>query len=162
MSDGSNPTGWSDVTRHVKVSMVMNKVPSKSTRAARRRAQSFDSLVRAGLAVIAKRGVYETTVEHITEAADVGKGTFYAHFPSKDALLYYLVRSGFDEMIAAGRKESPARRTPAERLAALIRAQLEVLGRRRDLIILMHQVRGLLILEPRARQHLRREFQRYI
>jgi AcrR family transcriptional regulator len=162
MSDESNPTGWSDVTRCPKVSMVINEAPSKSTRATRRRAQSFKSLVRAGLAVIAKHGVYETTVEHITEAADVGKGTFYAHFPSKEALLYYLVRNGFDEMIAAGRKESPAGRTPAERLAALIRAQLDVLGRRRDLIILMHQVRGLLILEPRARQHLRREFQRYI
>ncbi len=142
--------------------MAMDEVPSKSTRATRRRAQSFESLVRAGLAVIAERGVYETTVEHITEAADIGKGTFYAHFPSKEALLYHLVRNGFDEMIAAGRKVAPVGRTPAERLAALIQAQLEVLGRRRDLIILMHQVRGLLILEPRARQQLRGEFQRYV
>ncbi len=112
--------------------------------------------------MIAERGVYETTVEHITEAADVGKGTFYAHFPSKEALVFHLVRNGLNEMIAAGRKMLPVGRTPAERLAGLIRAQLEVLGRRRDLIILMHQVRGLLILEPRARQHLRREFQRYV
>jgi hypothetical protein len=111
MSHESNPTGWSDVTSYPKVSMVINEVPSKSTRATRRRAQSFESLVRAGLAVIARRGVYETTVEHITEAADVGKGTFYAHFPSKEALLYYLVRNGFDEMIAAGRKECGVRRT---------------------------------------------------
>jgi AcrR family transcriptional regulator len=142
--------------------MAINETHSKSTRAARRRAQSFESLVRAGLAVIAERGVYETTVEHITEAADVGKGTFYAHFPSKEALLYHLIRDGFDEMIAAGRNLTPAGGTAAEGLAALIQAQLEVLGRRRDLIILMHQVRGLLILEPRARQQLRGEFQRYV
>jgi AcrR family transcriptional regulator len=58
-------------------------VPSsdpKENRTDRRRARSFEKLVQAGLAVIGRRGIYETTVEHITEAADVGKGTFYAHF----------------------------------------------------------------------------------
>src|SRR5574337_210375 len=98
----------------------------RQNRANRRRAQSFESLVQAGLAVIGKRGLYETTVEHITEAADVGKGTFYAHFPSKDELVHHLVRYGFDELIAAGREEAPAGRTPAARLAGLIRAQVRV------------------------------------
>jgi AcrR family transcriptional regulator len=135
---------------------------SKPSRATRRRAQSFESLVQAGLAVIAKHGVYETTVEHITEAADVGKGTFYAHFPSKDDLVHHLVRHGLDEMITAGRSVASADRLPAERLAALIRAQLRVLGRRRDVVVLLHQVRALLILKPQARHGLRREYQRYV
>jgi AcrR family transcriptional regulator len=134
----------------------------RPSRATRRRAQSFESLVQAGLAVIAKHGLYDTTVEHITEAADVGKGTFYAHFPSKDDLVLHLVRHGFDEMIAAGHAVAPVGGTPADRLAGLIRAQHRVLGRRRDLIVLLHQVRGLLILRPEARQRLRREYQRYI
>jgi AcrR family transcriptional regulator len=134
----------------------------RQNRANRRRAQSFESLVQAGLAVIGKRGLYETTVEHITEAADVGKGTFYAHFPSKEALVHHLVRHGFDELIGAGREEAPGGRTPADRLIALIRAQVRVLSRRRDLVILLHQVRGLLILQPEARHRLRREYQRYV
>lgn len=134
----------------------------RQNRANRRRAQSFESLVQAGLAVIGKRGLYETTVEHITEAADVGKGTFYAHFPSKEDLVHHLVHHGFNELIAAGRTEAPAGRTPADRLAGLIRAQLRVLSRRRDLVILLHQVRGLLILQPEERQRLRREYQRYV
>ena len=140
----------------------MGQIASMENRAKRRRAQSFENLVRAGLAVIAKRGLYETTVENITEAADVGKGTFYAHFPSKEALVHHLVRHGFDELIAAGRGEAADGKRPADRLAGLIRAQLRVLGRRRDLVILLHQVRGLLILRPDARQRLRREYQRYI
>jgi AcrR family transcriptional regulator len=135
---------------------------SKQNRADRRRAQSFESLVQAGLAVIGKRGLYETTIEHITEAADVGKGTFYAHFPSKEDLVHHLVRHGFDELIAAGRAEVPTAGTPADRMAALIRGQLQVLARRRDLVILLHQVRGLLILQPRARIRLRQEYQRYV
>ena len=140
----------------------MAQPPSRPSRATRRRAQSFENLVQAGLAVIAKHGVYETTVEHITEAADVGKGTFYAHFPSKDDLVNHLVRHGFDEMIAAGHAVAPVGGTPADGLASLIRAQHRVLGRRRDLIILLHQVRGLLILRPEARRRLRREYQRYV
>lgn len=140
----------------------MAELALKQSRANRRRAQSFENLVQAGLAVIAKRGLYETTVEHITEAADVGKGTFYAHFPSKDDLVHHLVRLGFDELIAAGRAGAPAGRGPAERLAGLIQEQLRVLGRRRDLVILLHQVRGLLILQPEARQRLRQEYQRYV
>ncbi len=140
----------------------MAELSPKQNRADRRRAQSFESLVQAGLAVIGKRGLYETTIEHITEAADVGKGTFYAHFPSKEDLVHHLVRHGFDELIAAGRAEVPTGGTPADRMAALIRGQLQVLARRRDLVILLHQVRGLLILQPRARIRLRQEYQRYV
>lgn len=140
----------------------MAALTGKPNRANRRRAQNFEGLVQAGLAAIAEHGLYETTVEHITEAADVGKGTFYAHFRSKEELVHYLVRHGFDELIAAGRADAPAGRRPAERLAALIRGQLRVLARRRDLVILLHQVRGVLILRPAARQHLRREYQRYV
>jgi AcrR family transcriptional regulator len=142
----------------------MAQASAKQTRTNRRRAQSFESLVQAGLTVIGQRGLYETTVEHITEAADVGKGTFYAHFASKEELVFHLVRHGFDELIAARAAEPPTSgaRAPAGRLAALIQGQLRALGRRRDLIVLLHQVRGLLILQPKARQRLRLEYRRYV
>jgi AcrR family transcriptional regulator len=134
----------------------------RQTRTKRRHAQSFENLVQAGLAVIGQRGLYETTVEHITEAADVGKGTFYAHFASKEALVFHLVRHGFDELIAATAAPRPADRTPAARLAALILGQVQALERRRDLVILLHQVRGLLIRQPEARHRLRQEYRRYV
>jgi len=134
----------------------------RQTRTKRRHAQSFENLVQAGLAVIGQRGLYETTVEHITEAADVGKGTFYAHFDSKEDLISHLVRDGVDELIAATATQRQADRTPAGRLAALILGQLQALGRRRDLVILLHQVRGLLIRQPEARPGLRQEYRRYV
>jgi len=136
--------------------------PAKETRTSRRHAQSFRSLVRSGLAVIAERGLYDTTVEHITEAADLGKGTFYAHFASKEDLVRHLLRDGFDDLISADRGGMREGARPGERLAALVRGQFQILARRRDLIILLHQVRGLLIIEPQARQLLRQEYQRYV
>jgi AcrR family transcriptional regulator len=140
----------------------MAEVVPRRNRANRRRAQSFESLVQAGFTIIGKRGLSGATIEDITEAADVGKGTFYAHFPSKEDLVYHLVRHGFDELIAAGRAETPAGRTAADRLAGLIRVQSRVLSRRRDLVVLLHQVRGLLLLQSVERQRLRREHLRYV
>jgi AcrR family transcriptional regulator len=37
--------------------------------------------------LFAQRGFLETTVEDITEAADVGKGTFFNYFPTKEHIL---------------------------------------------------------------------------
>ncbi len=60
---------------------------SAPTRRARRSAAIRESLFRAALDLFASKGFAETTVEDITEAADVGKGTFFNYFPSKEHLL---------------------------------------------------------------------------
>jgi AcrR family transcriptional regulator len=53
----------------------------------RRSAETREALFRAALDLFARKGFAETTVEDITEAADVGKGTFFNYFPSKDHIL---------------------------------------------------------------------------
>jgi AcrR family transcriptional regulator len=53
----------------------------------RRSAETRERLFRASLDLFARKGFTETTVEDITEAADVGKGTFFNYFPSKDHIL---------------------------------------------------------------------------
>lgn len=53
----------------------------------RHRAQTRDRLYRAAMDLFAQRGFLETTVEDITEAADVGKGTFFNYFPTKEHIL---------------------------------------------------------------------------
>src|SRR5438445_2325957 len=53
----------------------------------RRRAEIRERLFHAALTLFAEKGFAETTVEDITNAADVGKGTFFNYFPSKDHIL---------------------------------------------------------------------------
>src|ERR1700732_797219 len=53
----------------------------------RRSSQIRERLFRAALDLFAQHGFADTTVEDITNAADVGKGTFFNYFPSKDHLL---------------------------------------------------------------------------
>ena len=57
------------------------------SRRERRSAELRERLFHAALTLFAKKGFSETTVEDITEAADVGKGTFFNYFPSKDHIL---------------------------------------------------------------------------
>src|ERR1700686_1609271 len=78
---------------------MVKKIHSKTARAARsspppghgrrarRSAETRERLFRAALDLFARKGFTETTVEDITEAADVGKGTFFNYFPSKDHIL---------------------------------------------------------------------------
>jgi AcrR family transcriptional regulator len=57
------------------------------SRRERRSAELRERLFRSALQLFAHKGYAETTVEDITEAADVGKGTFFNYFPSKDHIL---------------------------------------------------------------------------
>jgi AcrR family transcriptional regulator len=58
-----------------------------SDRRSRRRADIRERLFRSSVQLFAEKGFAETTVEDITNAADVGKGTFFNYFPSKDHIL---------------------------------------------------------------------------
>src|SRR6202163_4979826 len=63
---------------------------STTVPANRRERQSLERrerLFRSALDLFARKGFTETTVEDITNAADLGKGTFFNYFPSKDHLL---------------------------------------------------------------------------
>jgi AcrR family transcriptional regulator len=53
----------------------------------RRTLETRERIYRAALELFAERGMANVTVEQITERADVGKGTFFNYFPSKESVL---------------------------------------------------------------------------
>src|SRR4030081_2605468 len=67
--------------------MTPSFTAASSDRRQRRSSQTRERLFRAALDLFAQHGFADTTVEDITNAADVGKGTFFNYFPSKDHIL---------------------------------------------------------------------------
>lgn len=70
-----------------RTALVSRKPIPRTNRRERRRAETRERLFRAALELFARRGFLETTVEDITESADVGKGTFFNYFPTKEHVL---------------------------------------------------------------------------
>jgi len=88
-------------------------MPASSTNlpSSRRERQSLERrerLFRAAMDLFARKGFAETTVEDITNAADLGKGTFFNYFPSKEHTLLAFgemqlakLKAAFEEMCDA-------------------------------------------------------------
>jgi AcrR family transcriptional regulator len=64
------------------MSITSTSIPSN--RRERQSLERRERLFRAALDLFARKGFAETTVEDITNAADLGKGTFFNYFPSKE------------------------------------------------------------------------------
>jgi AcrR family transcriptional regulator len=82
-------------------STVLRSSTSNPSRRERRSAEIRERLFNASLRLFAQKGFAETTVEDITEAADVGKGTFFNYFPSKDHILLAFGEMQFCKLEAA-------------------------------------------------------------
>jgi len=65
---------------------------TKPNRRERHRAETRDRIIRAASRLFSERGVAATTVEEITNEADVGKGTFFNYFSSKEDLLAHVCK----------------------------------------------------------------------
>jgi AcrR family transcriptional regulator len=79
----------------------------------RRRLETREKLYRTAMELFAKRGYFGTTTEDITEAADVGQGTFFNYFPTKSHVLLALSEKQLGKVRAAAeateRAEIPVR-----------------------------------------------------
>lgn len=97
-------------SRKVKSSVAVSPKRSHATggRRERHRTQTRERLFRAALRLFEERGYLETTVEAITDAADVGKGTFFNYFPTKE---HVLATFGDERIAVIERAAQEARRT---------------------------------------------------
>jgi AcrR family transcriptional regulator len=75
--------------------------PAGAGRRERRRIETREKLYRMAMGLFAKRGFFETTTEEITEAADVGQGTFFNYFPTKWHVLIVLSEKQIEKATAA-------------------------------------------------------------
>ncbi|MEM9513340.1 MAG: TetR/AcrR family transcriptional regulator [Actinomycetota bacterium] len=67
--------------------MSAHSAPVPATRTARRKASTRARLVESAERLMRDRGVEAVTIQDITDAADIGHGTFYLHFKTKGDVL---------------------------------------------------------------------------
>lgn len=63
-------------------------------------AQTRKRLVAAAKTIICDKGLSNTSIEEITEACGVSKGTFYTYFKRKEDIVFELSAGMFDEILA--------------------------------------------------------------
>ena len=73
-------------------------IPSaREPRGARRKRETHTRLLEAALRLMAEKGMEGVAINEITEAADVGFGSFYNHFESKEAIYSALTDWVFED-----------------------------------------------------------------
>lgn len=67
------------------------------TRRERKKEETKERIFNAALKLFKTKGFEVTTIDDITEKADVAKGTFFNYFPKKEAVLSYLSEQWLEE-----------------------------------------------------------------
>ena len=96
----------------------MNKASSTAlatNRFERRRERTRQDLLAAATRVLAEKGLHETKISDIAGQADVGVGTFYLHFPTKEALFDAVVEDTVRRLKATIDAARAGRRDPIEK-----------------------------------------------
>src|SRR5262245_27817431 len=112
--------------------MISSPTPATATRRARKKERTRQEIFGAAMELFTKRGFEAVTIEAICDAADVARGTFFLHFPSKAALLWEWNRQVADDFRAGLREPRKNAVTEirqlVEHISAKLMAQAEVMA----------------------------------
>ncbi|CAO5158389.1 Transcriptional regulator, TetR family [Frankia sp. AiPs1] len=81
--------------------------------------RNYDHILATARTVITEQGV-QASLRDVARRAEVGLGTLYRHFPTREALLAALMRQGFDRLVRLA-DDLAATHPPATALAAWLR-----------------------------------------
>jgi AcrR family transcriptional regulator len=94
--------------------MSISSEPVQITRFARRKKQTRRELLAAAKRVFAAKGYHQAKISDIAAGADVGVGTFYLHYDSKETLFLALVDQTAHELKARIDAAKASVESPAE------------------------------------------------
>jgi AcrR family transcriptional regulator len=105
---------------------VSSTIPTaeREPRGARRKRETRGRLLEAALRLMAKKGMEGVAINEITEAADVGFGSFYNHFESKEAIYGAVMEWVFEDFADALDRLVSAIADPAEVVSVSVRHTL--------------------------------------
>lgn len=97
----------------------------------------------ASMKLFAEKGYDLTSVEEITEAVGVAKGTLYYHFSSKEEIFNFLVEEGMKLLQNSIEIKTATKDNSIDKLKAIILIQIKVLKKYESIItIILSQIWG--------------------
>lgn len=103
-------------------------------RRARRRAETGARILQAALTLFARQGFSATRIDQITEAADVGKGTFFNYFPTKEHVMAGFAGKQLEKIQNALSSAQDAKRPLRDVLEELLQSLEQVPTRSPELV----------------------------
>jgi AcrR family transcriptional regulator len=107
------------------------------SRQERRKFTTRSQLLHAARALIIEKGVAALRIGEITDRADVGRGSFYNHFETKDDLLTAMAKEAIEELGDGVLAELPADEDPAVLASIADRRFIRLASSDRDLARLL-------------------------
>ncbi|MFH1679898.1 MAG: TetR/AcrR family transcriptional regulator [Candidatus Eisenbacteria bacterium] len=137
--------------------------PGASANRTRRRAlRTRRRLLQAALSVFSEKGIDAATIEEITERADLGKGTLYRHFSTKDRLVTALAAEAVDRLALGFSIGSPAPSSLEAGLRRIVRAHVAFFRQNRSEFLLLFQSRLFIDASRDGAPEIERPLSRYI
>lgn len=101
-------------------------VAGDQSRHERRRHRNRDALINAGYKIMAEKGIDAATMAEIAELADVGAGTAYNHFASKDELAMAVMEQVIHRLAIRVKIATEGFDDPAQVFAYGVRATMQI------------------------------------
>jgi len=112
----------------------------------RRSNRTRAKLIEAARAIFAQKGLDRTTVDDITQRADVGRGTFYYHYADMNDLITEMIKSLLSELVLKIQTQCSGKDDLADMLDSMMTAHIEFFGSRWEDFVLFYQGRADLTL----------------
>lgn len=138
---------------------VENVVQSRSEKRAEKTRKKLEI---AALEVFTEYGLDATTIDDITQRADLGKGTFYRHFKDKYEIVMILVRQAIDELILRLQREDQHPQTLNDALEHLLDAHYRFFVEEYEKFILLFQGRLLVKLDRKISEQMEGPYNLYL
>jgi AcrR family transcriptional regulator len=107
------------------VAQIAHQIGDVPNRFDRRREKTRVDLIAAAERVISRKGYHQTRIADIASEADVGLGTFYLHFKTKNEIFIELIEHGAEELRRNLAEAKAGVHTPAEKLEITIATILD-------------------------------------
>ncbi len=123
------------------------KTPVGGSRQDRRTRATQRRLLKAARELFAEKGIDLTTIDDITQRADVAKGTFYYHFTDKNEVIAVLIRQVLSELVRLMEERCQGASDLMTLLESIIQVHIDFFSTRWEDFVLYYQGRADLKLK---------------